>query len=133
MRRYALTILLMLSGNVLTAEDNASSILDNTGVKGGLVVHLYCGDGQRTVALHTNDSFVVHGLDEDVTAARKHIQSLGLYGKVFDEITIKLDSRYYAGKEFKIKTNNNSPVNRPSMPSAHPGENSRRPCSGAWM
>ena len=29
----------------------------------------------------------------------------------FDEITIKLDSRYYSGKEFKIKTHNNSEEN----------------------
>ena len=30
---------------------------------------------------------------------------------VFDEITIKLDSDYYAGKEFKIVTHHNSEVN----------------------
>ena len=72
----------VLAGNVLMAEDEASSIVDISGVKGGLAVHLYCGDGKRTVALHATDSFVVHGLDADVTAARKHIQSLGLYGKV---------------------------------------------------
>ena len=30
---------------------------------------------------------------------------------VFDEITIKLDPRYYSGKQFRIKTNNNSPEN----------------------
>ena len=82
MRRYVFTIFLMLAGNVLMAEDEVSSIADITGVKGGLVVHLYCGDGQRTVALCANDRFVVHGLDADVTAARKYIQSLGLYGKV---------------------------------------------------
>ena len=82
MKRYLLTVLFMLSGNVLMAENKASGIADITGVKGGLVVHLYCGDGKRTAALHENGSFVVHGLDADVTAARKHIQSLGLYGKV---------------------------------------------------
>jgi putative alpha-1,2-mannosidase len=30
---------------------------------------------------------------------------------VFDEITINLDPRYYPGKEFKIKTHNNSREN----------------------
>lgn len=30
---------------------------------------------------------------------------------VFDEITIKLDNKYYSGKEFKVKVNNNSPEN----------------------
>lgn len=34
-----------------------------------------------------------------------------LTSPVFDEITIKLDSRYYSGKEFKIKTYNNSKEN----------------------
>ena len=29
----------------------------------------------------------------------------------FDEVTIKLDGRYYSGAEFKIKTNHNAPEN----------------------
>ncbi len=29
----------------------------------------------------------------------------------FDEFAIKLDSRYYSGKEFKIKTHHNAPEN----------------------
>ena len=63
----------------------AGDILAATGIKGGLIVHLGCGDGQLTAALRTNDSFIVHGLDADaknIAAARRHIQSLGLYGKV---------------------------------------------------
>jgi outer membrane protein assembly factor BamB len=38
-----------------------------------------------TAALHANDSYIVHGLGRDaknIEAARKHIRSLGLYGKV---------------------------------------------------
>jgi putative alpha-1,2-mannosidase len=30
---------------------------------------------------------------------------------VFDEVTIKLNPTYYSGKEFKIKTHNNSDAN----------------------
>ena len=63
----------------------AREILDATGVKGGLVVHLGCGDGRLTAALHAGDSYLVHGLDAtraNVAKAREHIQSLGLYGKV---------------------------------------------------
>jgi len=63
----------------------ARKILDTTDVKGGLVVHLGCGDGKVTAALCANDSFVVHGLDADagnVAKAREHIRSLGLYGRV---------------------------------------------------
>ncbi len=63
----------------------ARDILDATGVKGGLVVHLGCGDGKLTAALRANDSYLVHGLDADagnVEKAREHIRKLGLYGKV---------------------------------------------------
>ena len=67
------------------AQDQARQILDATGVKGGLVVHLGCGDGQLTAALRAGDAYVVHGLDADaanVAKAREHIQGLGLYGDV---------------------------------------------------
>jgi outer membrane protein assembly factor BamB len=65
------------------AADDATQILQSAGIKGGLVVHLGCGDGKLTAALRANDSYLVHGLDGDaknVAAARQHIQSLGLYG-----------------------------------------------------
>jgi outer membrane protein assembly factor BamB/SAM-dependent methyltransferase len=68
--------------------ETAQEILDATGVKGGLIVHLGCGDGELTAALHAGDNCTVQGLDPDaknVAAARKHIQSLGLYGKVSAE------------------------------------------------
>lgn len=63
----------------------ARTIIETVGIKGGLIVHVGCGDGKLTAALRANDSFIVHGLDTDaknVDAARKHIQSLGLYGSV---------------------------------------------------
>jgi len=63
----------------------AEQILDAAGVKGGLIVHVGCGDGKLTAALRANDSFLVHGLDTDpqnVKNARDHIKSLGSYGKV---------------------------------------------------
>ena len=63
----------------------AKQILDSTRTTGGLVVHVGCGDGKLTAALRANDSIVVHGLDTDarkVAAARRHIRSLGVYGKV---------------------------------------------------
>jgi outer membrane protein assembly factor BamB len=65
--------------------ENAQEILEAAGVRGGLVVHVGCGDGKLTAALRAGDSFLVHGLDTDVkhvATARQHIQSLGLYGKV---------------------------------------------------
>jgi len=63
----------------------AEEVLARTGVKGGLIVHLGCGKGERTAALRASDAYLVHGLDADaanVEAARKHIQSKGLYGPV---------------------------------------------------
>ena len=67
------------------ADQPAKQILQTSNVKGGLVVHLGCGDGKLTAALRANDSYLVHGLDADaanVGKARTHIQSLGLCGKV---------------------------------------------------
>ena len=63
----------------------ARQVLEATGVRGGIVVHLGCGDGKLTAALWANESYLVHGLDadgENVETARRHVRSLGLYGPV---------------------------------------------------
>ena len=63
----------------------AKQILGATGVQGGLVVHVGCGDGKLTAALRASNRYLVHGLEADsekVERARDHVQSLGLYGKV---------------------------------------------------
>jgi outer membrane protein assembly factor BamB len=63
----------------------AQEILRSTGVRGGLLVHLGCGDGKLTAALRANESYLVLGLESDakkVQQAREHIRSLGLYGTV---------------------------------------------------
>jgi outer membrane protein assembly factor BamB len=67
------------------AEQPAKDVLKASGIKGGLIVHLGCGDGKLTAALHAGDAYLVHGLDtdaENVQRAREHIRSLGLYGPV---------------------------------------------------
>ena len=77
--------LLALGAAPAGEADQAKAILAAAGVKGGLVVHLGCGDGKLTAALRAGESYLVHGLDADarnVEAARKHIQSLGFYGPV---------------------------------------------------
>ncbi len=64
---------------------STDDILKTAGITGGLVVHVGCGDGRLTAALRASDAYTVHGVDADaknVAAARKHIRSLGLYGKV---------------------------------------------------
>jgi outer membrane protein assembly factor BamB len=64
---------------------DARELLATSGVKGGLIVHLGCGDGKLTAALRAGEGYLVHGLDAEgrnVDAARKHIRTLGLYGSV---------------------------------------------------
>jgi len=56
-----------------------------SGFEGGVIVHLGCGDGKRTVALNAGDNCIVQGLDTSgasVDAAREYITSRGTYGKV---------------------------------------------------
>ena len=64
---------------------DAEAIRAETGVVGGVIVHLGCGDGALTAALRASDSTVVHGLDRNaanVAAARRTIRQLGVYGPV---------------------------------------------------
>ena len=63
----------------------AESVVESSGIQGGLIVHLGCGDGKETAALRLNDRFLVHGLDTDprrVAKARAHIRSAELTGPV---------------------------------------------------
>lgn len=65
--------------------DDGHDIVKKTGITGGLIVHLGCGDGRLTAELCMGDAYLVHGLDTDtdsVSKAREHVQSLGLYGRV---------------------------------------------------
>jgi outer membrane protein assembly factor BamB len=62
--------------------DQARDLLNASGIRGGMVVQLHCGDGKLTAALHANDRYIVQGLDSDVTVARQNIQALGVYGPV---------------------------------------------------
>ena len=66
-------------------ESLARGILQATGTSGGLIVHLGCGDGNLTAALHVDRSYLIHGLDTEadlIRQAREHIQAMGLYGPV---------------------------------------------------
>jgi outer membrane protein assembly factor BamB len=67
------------------SRQKAERILSATGVKGGLIVHVGCDNGELTAALHAGDRYLVHGLDakaKNVEAAREHIRSFGSYGEV---------------------------------------------------
>jgi outer membrane protein assembly factor BamB len=84
-----LSLTLLLGGHQLACASEpqvqAQQILEATAVKGGLIVHIGCGDGKLTAALRANDSFLVHGLDVDAKKVEKacdYIKSLNIYGKV---------------------------------------------------
>ena len=85
MKFFGLSIGLTLAVIAGVRADEAERILKESGVTGGLVAHVGCGDGQVTAALHASDRFVVHGLDADVTKARETIRAAGLYGSVSAE------------------------------------------------
>ena len=66
-------------------ERQARQILEASGVQGGLVIHLGCGDGRLTAALCVNQRYLVHGLDTDdadIAQARTHIHAKHVYGPV---------------------------------------------------
>jgi len=85
-RISSVCICLLAIASICAAQQRqAGWILAETGVKGGLVVHLGCGDGKLTAALRANDSYLVHGLDEDaksIEKARDYISGKDLYGEV---------------------------------------------------
>ncbi len=67
------------------AGRRAKEILNASGITGGLVVQIGCGDGKLTAALRAGENHLVHGLDTNaqaVQAAREYIRKLGVYGPV---------------------------------------------------
>ncbi len=69
----------------LPPKQAAAQILQQSGVRGGFIVHLNCGDGRVTAALRASDSFQVHGLATDakqLAAARQRLLKEGAYGNV---------------------------------------------------
>ena len=82
-----LPLLVAVLTGAASADDpvTAEAIYEATGIQGGLVVHLGCGDGRLTAALGAEKQYLVHGLDADVTDVAKTRQLLhakGLYGPV---------------------------------------------------
>jgi len=82
----AAVVFLLTSGHIAVAiADPGQDLLKTSGIRGGLVVHLGCGDGQLTAELHASDSYLVQGLDTDparVARAREYLLSHGLHGQV---------------------------------------------------
>ena len=62
-----------------------ADVVRASGIRGGIVVHLGCGDGRETAAMRLNDSYLVHGLDTDgsnIAKAQAFLRSRNLYGPV---------------------------------------------------
>ncbi len=78
-------MVLLLAAGCSGFRKKADLILEETGTRGGLIVHLGTGKGKLTTALHAGEGYVVHGLSnnpEDVQDALLRIRRKGLQGKV---------------------------------------------------
>ena len=86
---FSLGTLIFLCAFTSHAKTSSTiKIVQSTPVKGGLIVHVGCGDGKLTAELRINDRYIVQGLDTDTThvkEARQHIKPLGIYGEVTAE------------------------------------------------
>lgn len=79
----------MLAAPTVSGQKDAAGlaerVLNETGVAGGLVVHVGCGDGRLTAALRADDGYLVQGLatsPKDLAATRERVHSMDLSGKV---------------------------------------------------
>lgn len=86
MSRYLQAVLFLLSicFSVCSAQTPVQT-LQESGIRGGLIVHLGCGDGKLTIGFCANDRYLVHALDtnpDNVSRARRQIAASGLYGTV---------------------------------------------------
>ena len=86
MKRLSCLMMVFALCCVIAAQAQSATDRPNpTGVQGGLVVHIGCGDGKLTAALREGDGYLVHGLDtnaEQVAKARDYIRSKDFYGPV---------------------------------------------------
>lgn len=79
------TCFVLCSFTSVSAFAELAELVESSGVKGGLVVHLGCGDGRETVGLRLNEKYIVQGLEvgaSRVQQARKNVREAGCYGDV---------------------------------------------------
>jgi SAM-dependent methyltransferase len=75
----------LLSSGAVAADRTAEKIHEVAGIRGGLAVHVGCGEGRLTAALRSADNWTVQGLDTDpekIALAREHFRSLEADGRV---------------------------------------------------
>ena len=79
------TVCLALCSAQVLCAGNLKDAVQESGIKGGVVVHLGCGDGSQTADMLLNSSYLVHGLDtsaDNIATARAYLRSRNLYGPV---------------------------------------------------
>ena len=72
------------------ADAVVQSILESTGGRGGLCLHVGCGDGSLVASLAQHGLHLVHGLSSDandVQAARRRLEAFKLYGAASVELS----------------------------------------------
>ena len=83
---FLVSVLSMVAaGRAEDVEAIAKGTLDAAGVRGGLIIHVGCGEGALTAALRMNESLLVLGLDASPSAvakARRALAGQGVYGAV---------------------------------------------------
>ncbi len=82
---WSFCTLSIATAQVESPEQMARQILNATGVQGGLIVHIGCGDGKLTAGLRAGEGYLVHGLagtSQNLAKARRNIRDKGLYGPV---------------------------------------------------
>ena len=70
---------------VLVVVPASAGVVEDSGIKGGIVVQVGCKDGKGLASLLVNEKFLVHGLDVDakrIAKVRDSLRSDYLYGKV---------------------------------------------------
>lgn len=63
--------LLLTASPSLSGEQEARDLVRKSGVLGGLVIHVGCGDGRFTAGLRINQRYLVQGLEQDATRVAK--------------------------------------------------------------
>ena len=86
-----ITALTLLAGTICSSAtvgadaDSARKLVAESGIKGGLIVHVGGADAEWTAGLRVNDRYLVQGLQRDaasVAAARTYLKSRKLLGPV---------------------------------------------------
>jgi len=80
MKRLGIVIIIMQ-----VVAPALAGVVEDSGIKGGIIVQVGCKDGKSLANLLVNDRFLVHGLDVDanlIAEVRDYLLSEHLYGKV---------------------------------------------------